>query len=537
VTAKLGLAIVMLLCGAATALAAESDADALAELTARVYERGPDGLVGGRRLPEPPASAVVPPGVPLRDVAEPELRASLAATAAARAAALRDLPHAPPAAPLVPEDLTRRPRVLHMAAVNVTDAMLVEYAARVGQLEGFSVVARVAPSSPWRESLAQVPGVTTVRVAGVEYIWSEDILEIGLDGSFRMTARYGDPGLLRRTQFVDRIRRYGPPITPAELDAIRRMPAKADAPPGDLPVDLLRNFPEAMFMIQGLVEADRGQEAGAAVAVARGVELREATTYLEGGNVLVGRLPSGEPYALVGRDSAAVSRALLERHAGRAIEEADVLAAMAHDLGVAPHRLYLVEQPGVFHLDMALTLLRPGVVALNDAFEAFKLQAHWLREDYEAWRPRREAFASDETYAKEFAAWREAGDDLDRTIGRLYKYAERFARAEARALADLDAAGLRVLRLPGRFLHTARPWDRDVMNFMNGEAGTSARGGTFFMTQGGDPRAERHLARLLLAPETGLDRVYFAPRLPSRDTLWERGAVGCRVKVEGELAR
>jgi hypothetical protein len=334
---------------------------------------------------------------------------------------------------------------------------------------------------------------------------------------------------------VDRIRRYGPRISADELEKIRTMPSPADEP-GDLPVDVLRNFPESMFMIQGLVEADRGQEAAAAVAAARRAEMREATTYLEGGNVLVGRLPTGEPYALVGRDSAAVSRALLERHAGRAVDDADVVAAMARDLGVAPDRLYLVEQPGVFHLDMALTLLKPGTVLMNDAFEAFRLQAGWMREDYEAWRPRRETFASAEAYAPEFAAWREAGDDLDRTIGRLWKYAERFARAEARALGDLEAAGLRVLRMPGRFLHTARPWDRDVMNFLNGEAGTSARGGTFFLTQGGDPRAERLVAQRLLAPDTGLDRVYFAPRLPSRDTLWEKGAIGCRVKVEGELA-
>ncbi|MBI1733921.1 MAG: hypothetical protein HYR51_01995 [Candidatus Rokubacteria bacterium] len=517
------------------AVVAAEDIDAFGELSARVYERGADGAIRGRRLPDSVATATPAAGIPLHDVAEPELKASLAAAAAARAAALQDLPRAPAASPLVPEDLSRRPRVMHMAVINYTDATLVEYVARVGQLEGFSVVARVAPSSSWLDNLAHIPGLRTVRVAGVEYIWSEDILEIGLDGSFRMTARYGDRGLLRRAQFVDRIRRYGPKITTAELDAIRRMPDREGEPPGDLPVELLRNFPETMFMIQGLVETDRGQEAAAAVAAARRADMREATTYLEGGNVLVGRLPGGEPYALVGRDSAAVSRALLERHAGRALDEADVVAAMARDLGVAPNRLYLVEQPGVFHLDMALTLLRPGTVVMNDAFEAFKLQSHWLREDYEAWRPRRETFASGAAYAKEYAAWREAGDDLDRTIGRLWKYAERFARGEARALADLEAAGLRVLRLPGRFLHTARPWDRDVMNFLNGEAGTSARGGTFFMTQGGDPRAERLIARLLLAPETGLDRVYFAPRLASRDTLWEKGAVGCRVKVEGDV--
>ena len=527
----IALAALLLLAGPARA---GDDIDAFGDLKARVYERGADGAITGRQLADAPAAPGDAPSVALHDVTEPELTASLAAAAAGRAAALRDLPRAPAASPLVPEDLTRRARVMQMAVVNYTDAMLVEYVARVGQREGFTVVARVAPSSPWAEDLARVPNVRTVRVAGVEYIWSEDILEIGLDGTFRMTARYGDRGLLRRAQLVDRIRRYGPPVTPAELETIRGMPSPSSEP-GDLPVDLLRNFPESMFMIQGLVEVDRGQEAAAAVAVARRAELRESTTYLEGGNVLVGRLPTGEPYALVGRDSAAVSRAVLERHVGGDVDEAAVIAAMARDLGVAPGRLHLVEQPGVFHLDMAVTLLRPGMAVLNDAFEAFRLQAGWMREDYEAWRPRREAFASAEAYAKEFAAWREAGDDLDRTVGRLWKYAERFARAEARTLRDLQAAGLRVLRIPGRFLHTARPWDRDVMNFLNGEAGTSARRGTFFFTQGGDPRAERHLARLLLAPETGLDRVYFAPRLPSRETLWEKGAIGCRVKAEGEL--
>jgi hypothetical protein len=72
------------------------------------------------------------------------------------------------------------------------------------------------------------------------------------------------------------------------------------------------------------------------------------------------------------------------------------------------------------------------------------------------------------------------------------------------------------------------------MNFLNGEAGTSAHG-TYFVTQGGDPRAERYIADKLLAPGTGLDRLYVAPGLISRDTLWERGGIGCRVKAEGDL--
>lgn len=152
-TTKVGLVVVVLLFGAGASAAAD-DMDAVGELSARVYERGADGVIRGRRVPDAPAVANEGASVPLHDVAAPELEASLAAAATARAAALRDLPRAPAASPLVPEDLTRRPRVMHMAVVNYTDATLVEYVARVGQLEGFSVVARVAPSSPWIDSLA-----------------------------------------------------------------------------------------------------------------------------------------------------------------------------------------------------------------------------------------------------------------------------------------------------------------------------------------------------------------------------------------------
>jgi hypothetical protein len=181
--------------------------------------------------------------------------------------------------------------------------------------------------------------------------------------------------------------------------------------------------------------------------------------------------------SLVGRDSVAVSHALLERHAGHMVNEVDVKLAIAGDLGVGATRLFLVEQPGVFHLDMAMTLLAPGTVLMNDAVEAFRLQAQWLREDHERWRPRRTPTTPDGVYTHDLALWREAGETMERTIANLWKYTERFARAESRAMADLEGTGLRVLRVPGRFLHPARPWDRDAMNFLNGEAGTSARRG------------------------------------------------------------
>ena len=502
------------------------------EVTARLYQLDGSGSILLRSLPEP--FEVAPPPLGLERITEEEIAARLHRAGAVRAAVLAGAPPDLAPARLVPEDLARRLRVLHMAVAGYTDAALVTLAARVGMIEGFSVVARLSAGSQWVEHLANVPGLALARLPGRNYLWTEDITEIGLDGTFRMTARVRDRGLLRRSLLVDRVRRFYPEVTPAQLDTIRALPAPADRAPGDLPPDVLRRFPDIVFVAQGRLERDLSQEVAAALAAARGARLREAATYLEGGNVLLGTLPGGAPYALVGRDSAAVSRALLERDQGRAVGDAEVLRAMAEDLGVDPTRLFLVEQPGVFHLDVAMTLLGPGTVVLNDALEASRLQAEWMREDHEAWRPRPEQSPSPARYLRDLDLWRDAGRRLDETIASLRAHAERFARDEARALADLEAAGLRVLRLAGRFPHPARPGNRDVMNFLNGEGGTSSSGATYFMTQGGDPRAERYVAARLLAPGTELDRLYLAPRLISRDALWEEGGIGCRVKAEGD---
>jgi hypothetical protein len=510
---------------------AETPAD-VAEVSGRLYELDPSGNLVERSIPQ---SGGPQRAVPLSPVTEQGIALELERAGAGRTADLVDPAHAPTVARLVPEDFTRRAHVFHVAIEHYTDAAFAELFARVGQIEGFSVVARVAAGTEWAEYLWYVPSLTVIELPGAQYLWTEDVLEIGVDGTFQMTARMGDRGMWRRALFVDRLRRYYPQVKREELEEISRLPTPPDELPGLLPIDVMRRFSDIMFMNQGLVEREGGQPVAAALAALRGAKLREAVTYLEGGNVLLGTLPDGRPYALVGRDSAAVSRTLLERQRGTPVAEADVVTAMARDLGVAPELLFLVEQPGVFHLDMAMTLLTPGTVVLNDAMEAFRLQTTWLREDYEAWRPQRGAFTSEADYLRKLELWREAGRIVDATIASLWKYTERFIRYEARTLADLEAAGLKVLRVPGRFPHPARAWELDIMNFLNGEAGTSPSGRTYFITQGGDPRAERYVAAKLLAPGTGLHRLYMAPRLASRDSLWEKGGTACRVKVEGEV--
>jgi hypothetical protein len=514
-------------------VAAASPACAADEITSRFYERDEHGGLMERSLP--PVDRMPLRAVKARRVSEEELQATLDRVAGPRAAALADIARAPAAPALVPEDLARRARVFHVAVEHYTDAAFAEFLASVGAIEGFQVVARLAPGAEWAEYLRHVPNLVLTDVPGAQYIWSEDISEISVDGTFHMTARIGDLELLRRAIMVDRMRRFYPQVPPGELAAIAALPTTHGGQTGGLPSEILLGFPDARFMLQGRVEGGNGQRVGAAMALTRGASLREAMTYLEGGNVLLGTMPGGQPFALVGRDSAAVSRALIERHLARPVGDGELRAAIAKDLGIEPARMYLVEQPWVFHLDMAMTLLRPGTVVLNDAWEAFRLQTTWMREDHEAWRPRRESAASEVEHLRDLERWRSAGRDLEDSIRRMQRFTEFFARYEARAAADLDAAGLKVVRVAGRFVHPTLPWARDIMNFLNGEAGTNAQGRTYFVTQGGDPRAERYIAEQLLTGNTGLDRLYLAPRLVSRETLWERGGMGCRVKAEGEV--
>jgi hypothetical protein len=302
---------VLVLTAAGPAVHPDAATAAADEVIPGLYERGADDGIVHRDLPEPLETAS--PDVRLRPVTEQQIKAALRLAGAGRTAALADVARAAVASRLVPEDLTRRARVLHVSVGNFTDAGFAELAARVGQLEGFSVVARIAPDGHWAEHLSHIPGVVVTTLPTREYIWTEDITEIGLDGTFGMTARMGNRGLLRRSLFVDRMRRFYPELTTTDLGEINALPEVQDRPPGELPAHVMRRYPDIRFDIQGLVERDAGQEVGAATAVARGAALREAMTYLEGGNVLVGTRPTGEPYALVGRDSAAVARALLER--------------------------------------------------------------------------------------------------------------------------------------------------------------------------------------------------------------------------------
>lgn len=168
-----------------------------------------------------------------------------------------------------------------------------------------------------------------------------------------------------------------------------------------------------------------------AVALAEATELndRQVRTYIEGGNLLVGTLPSGDPYGIIGRDSLITStfqleeafrttpedvpefapermtaqRALmgldqpfdslsaeqqeliqdtavrlstgpilpenqaqmLERATEFLVRQELTKSAIATDLGIDVQNLVFISQPD-FHIDMQLRPTRPGEVLVND---------------------------------------------------------------------------------------------------------------------------------------------------------------------------
>ncbi|MBL8957786.1 MAG: hypothetical protein JNK82_43830, partial [Myxococcaceae bacterium] len=77
----------------------------------------------------------------------------------------------------------------------------------------------------------------------------------------------------------------------------------------------------------------------------------------------------------------------------------------------------------------------------------------------------------------------------------------------------------------------------EKMNFMNGEAAIGADGKGFYISLGGDPRAEAYVVQQLAGElPSGLSRVHFLARELTGYTLNALGGLSCRAKLEGELA-
>ena len=387
--------------------------------------------------------------------------------------------------------------------LDVRQLSFINQLATIGQLEGFQVVVRVDKDQV--KALAALENlriVSVIQYEGPDDIWTEDTGDIRADHSISVPASARDRLLIVSSVLRDRVKRFSNSSSSpkVDLDMLQRL--------------LLEHYPDASFESLGRVNQLDSQRSFAVLGVINGAKIRQELAYLEGGNQLIGALPDGEDYVIIGKDSVAASKAVLERDLGEPLTEKQVLRVIASDLGIKPAHIYPIEQPGEFHLDMSLMLIGSKEVVLNDAEEASHLQEQWLREDYAK---------LDETHE---AADRE---QLESFVRDIREHARVRALAEDKTLVDLKAAGFTVHRMAGVF----HDW-RKRMNVMNTILGTNLEGQRYAVVFGADPRAEKYVAQKLLNEiPTGLDRIHFLSHQYSMPS--GSGGIKCRSKPEGDV--
>jgi len=401
------------------------------------------------------------------------------------------LAQAPFGEPVVPKDASLDPEAFVMGYDPNDPASLpfLNEMARVGQVEGFRVVARCSPGSEGDLAQQLAPdvagNVTALPSWGTQDVWTEDHGEYTLSGGVIV------PPLLQKGCEV---------YTPQALGRLERLYSQKEADEVKPQLtqfnldEVLGPYPKANFPYQGAVHSTETNAGMIGAALAAGIpKYRMAVSYVEGGNFLPGTRPDGTPYALVGKDSVAITRSLMELDAGQRPSDDKVMETIARDYGLRPDQLFAVEQPADFHLDMGMTLATPGHALLNDSMAVLELQKQWVKDPGEL-----AILEDDARFRAEF---------------------------EAMSERDLKAAGLKVHRLPAVFPKTS---GNPEMNFVNMRQGVNEEGQKFAVLLGGTPDREEAVAAQLQG--LGYEHVHFLPSELTPQTLELWGGLKCRTK-------
>lgn len=393
----------------------------------------------------------------------------------------------------VTEDLTRQPRAYLMAYTGSTigprgadvDSEYVEAFARIGTQEGFSVVeADFYPDGPARQARANVHSVR-VPVDSTSG-WMEDRGQVAYDGQVTVPAPRPTTSSNATGDFTRRA-----------IDEHRAERASRARRKG---IDL------AFGSRQGGVWERDESDMRLMFGLATRRRIRIDLCYLERGNVLLGQGPRGL-YALIGEDSFALSRATLRAAfedlgiPSSRLTDDMVHVAIAKDIGVVRQAVVVVEQAAGFHIDLSMTPWTRGVVLLNDMAMVEDLMRRTFQQ-----RGMTSALAQ-----------------LERERPRMLQ----IAATERVTERQLQAAGLRVVRVPGKF--PALPSERWLTNFFNGEGGSGATGrGPYWITQDGPAAYKDAFEQALRAARLTVPRMYHLPAAASRDSLAAQGGANCR---------
>lgn len=412
---------------------------------------------------------------------------------------------------VVAKDLSVRPSVFHMnwttdPTDRTTGATYIEQMALVGLREGFKVAATVPEDSLEKfQSLVAPEAFQNIQVIPVKAAldtWAEDSGDFQSDGSIHVPRPI--PGHLAE--------KYKP-LTSIQDARERRgfYVDESDKAEGNL------------SRIGASVSQYDYQKDKVALAKELGRGIVTNKSHIEGGNILTGKTHTGQSYALVGRDGVEATRALLFMDAhdeDATITDEQVKTVIGADYGIDPALVFFVEQPGEFHLDMAMVVMGPGQVILNDSRSVFEIEKKIVTEEFKKTEP---TFMT----GGEYLEWSES---LEQALQPLKQHAQRMTPYEERAAQDLAQSGLKVSRVAGVF-----PGSKflPAMNFLNGEGGIGKDNQPFFITNGGDERVERYVAEQYLdVLDTGLARVHFLDPKASSKSIAGSGGLGCRAKGE-----
>ncbi|MBN9419093.1 hypothetical protein ABS71_22280 [bacterium SCN 62-11] len=448
-------------------------------------------LMAATRLPSPPSQHYV--------VTDQQVRQAISDTGAAREEQLKN--GAVPGDRVVPKDATLNPTdvSMYMRSTGDVSTRYAQQLSKIGQIEGFHVVAGIGGSlSSFQSVLKGYENLSLMEIPHGE-VWMEDYSEPSL-GKGQITPAIFEDG-------------YGGSLIRDAITEGRKERYKGTGCDGK-------------FAFHGAVNQGKYQQAALARGTITKGPLRQALSYLEGGNIYTGSRQNGEGYVLVGKDSFHVTKRLLEKQTGKEWSDAEVNKVIAADLGLDVKNVVAVEQPGAFHLDMRMTAIAPGEIMLNDSKAACEQQLTWAREAVA------EGVKNGELSQKQ--ADRQLAKIEERAAG-MREQAEKMAPYEEMTARDLKAAGFTVHRVGGSFVDPTNP-GRDTANYFNARHFTNEQGERISVLMGGQAHEEAFMAQKIFDMAHGtISRLHFLDPSVTQKTLDLWGGLKCRTKPEGDL--
>lgn len=461
---------------------------------------GPEGKIASVDF-EQLLKATRIPSLPSRHyvVTDEQVDKAVADTSAVREQQLKN--GAVPGDRVVPKDATLNPTdvTMYLRSTGDVSTRYAQQLSKIGEIEGFHVVAGIGGSyNSYKSELEGYQNVSLMEVPHGE-VWVED---------------YSEPSLNKGQ------------ITPAIFQ---------DGYSGGLVSEAIREGRklryegtglDGVYAYHGAVNQGKFQQTALARGTVTQGPLRQALSYLEGGNIYTGSRANGEGYVLVGKDSFHVTRRLLEKQTGRDWSEAEVSKVIAADLGLEPKNVVPVEQPGAFHLDMRMTAIAPGEILLNDSKAACEQQITWMKEEVER------ALKAGEINQSQA---QNKLNKIDRKAEGMREQAARMAPYEELTAKDLKAAGFTVHRVGGSFVDPNKP-ERDTANYFNARHFTNEQGERISILMGGQAHEEAYMAQKIFEFAHGtISRLHFLDPSVTQKTLDLWGGLKCRTKPEGDL--